>query len=76
METKESYTPQEIADWLNERKIAIRLLIDGLANALQTLILVDDERYEEEKKEALSDVADAREKLQYLLIMTERSKEE
>ena len=70
---QESYTPQQIADRLKQKQVAIKCLIDGLADSIQCIALIDDDRYTEEKNEAILRVAEARELLQELHIMTERS---
>ncbi len=70
---QESYTPQQISDRLKEKQVAIKCLIDGLADSFQCIALIDDDRYIEEKNEAILRIAEARELLQELHIMTVRS---
>ena len=69
---QDSYTPQQIADRLEKKQVAIKCLIDGLADSIQCIALVDDDRYIEEKNEAILRIAEARELFQELHIMSVR----
>ena len=68
----ESYTPQQIVEWLKENKFAVQSWIDGLAETLQYIALSDDCGYDDERKDAIFQVAGARELLQNLHYMIER----
>lgn len=72
MEKKENYTPQQIADWLHENIFGIQSWIDGLAETLQHLTLCDDCGLEKDRKDAMLQVAGARQLLQELHQIAER----
>lgn len=72
----ESYTPQQIVEWLKENKFAVQSWIDGLAETLQYIALADSCGYEDEKKDAIFQVAGTREMLQKISLLIERSQDE
>lgn len=73
---QESYTPQQIVDWLQEKQLDVKAWIDGLAETLQYLALADSCGYEDEKKDAIFQVAGTREMLQKISLLIERSQDE
>ena len=63
---------QQILDWLFERKQIFNVWIEGLAETMQYIALADSCGYEDEKKDAIFQVAGTREFLQQLKVMVDK----
>lgn len=63
---------QQVLDWLFERKQIFNVWIEGLAETMQYIALADSCGYEDEKKDAIFQVAGTREFLQQLKVMVDK----